>query len=174
MSLNRTRPLLFLLLLLIPVRAQEDLNALYFSGDYERLIHETGAVLDRGDSALEVFSLKARAENQLGRTGDAIQTLEAARALYPEDVSLMRMLAVRYQEAGNMVRAREEYQRIRIRDSLDLSTWLQLARIASFRQDYQVAVHHLQKVLTLDSVNLDGLMLMGESMERLPNTSNIL
>jgi tetratricopeptide (TPR) repeat protein len=154
--------------------SQTDLNSLYLSGRYDSLITLASAEIQKGDPAPEILSLKALAEVRLGHHSSAIRTLENGTGLYPADLSLKKLLAASHQEAGNMVRAEQAYQQVLALDSLDLSAWLQLARIASFRQDYPSAVYHLRQVLALDSTNLDGLMLTGEALDRLSSSASIM
>jgi tetratricopeptide (TPR) repeat protein len=166
--------LLILFFSLVPLHSQDDLNGLYLSGSYDSLITLASMEIQKGDPAPEIIYLKSLAEVRLGRHSSAIRTLEYGSDLYPADLNLKRFLAASYQDAGVMVLAGKAYQQVLALDSLDLSAWLQLARIASFRQDYSSAVYHLNQVLVLDSINLDGLMLMGEALDRLPSSASIM
>ena len=51
-------------------------------------------------------------------------------------------------------------------DSSDVSSWLKLAEIAFFRQQYTKAIEALNQVLATDSLNLESLMLMGEILNQ--------
>jgi Tfp pilus assembly protein PilF len=63
---------------------------------------------------------------------------------------------------GDYLKAQETYRHLVKIDSADISSWLKLAEIGNFSQQYDEAHVALQKVLNIDSLNLQGLMLMGE------------
>jgi len=55
-------------------------------------------------------------------------------------------------------------------DSTDISSWLRLAEIASFSQQMDQAVNALNRVLAIDSLNLESLMMMGDILNRYNNS----
>ena len=146
--------------------AQENLTEIYYSGDYRRVIELSSQQIKSGDTAVNTFYLKALAESQFGQTGTSIATLEDALALHPESKRLQRMLAVQYFEAGDYVRAQDSYRILVEKDSTDVSSWLKLADIASFRQQNGQVIEVLNMVLLIDSINLQGLMKMGDILQR--------
>lgn len=152
---------------ILPVlSAQENLTERYYSGDYQRVIELSSQQIEAGDTAVNTFYLKALAESQFGQTGASIATLEDALVLHPDSKRLQRMLAVQYFEAGDYVSAQESYGILVGEDSTDVSSWLKLADIASFRQQNDQVIEALNRVLLIDSINLSGLMKMGDILQR--------
>ena len=154
--------------------AQENLTELYYSGNYSRLIYTTSASISSGDTAFNNFYLKALSEAQLGQTTEAIRTLETALNFYSEDPGINRMLAGQYYEAGDFLKARAGYSAMVKADSSDASSWLKLAEIASFNQDYGAAVSALNRVLVIDTLNLTSLMMMGDILNRYNNSEAVI
>jgi len=150
--------------------AQDNILDLYYSGDYLKVIEQSSENIASGDTAFLNFYLQALAEAQLGKTGDAILTLQDAQQLYPEDLRVNHMLAGQYFEAGDYVKAWNSYTELVLSDSTDVASWLKLADIASFRQDYKQAIHSLEQVLVIDSLNLSSLMMMGDILNRHNNS----
>ena len=122
------------------VFAQEDLSALYYSGNYQEVIEASAAQIAGGDTSFNTFYLKALSEAQLGQSPEAIETLELALSLHPRDRRISRMLAGQYFDAGDYPRARDGYNELVAGDSTDVSSWLKLAEMASFRQQYNEAI----------------------------------
>ncbi len=90
-------------------------------------------LIQAGDTAFNTFYLKALSEAQLGQTAEAIETLELALISHPEmpgysgcwpDNLRCRRLCEGPEWLPSLVQT----------DSLDVSSWLKLAEIASFRQ----------------------------------------
>ncbi len=154
--------------------SQEHLSDLYYSGNYQEVIRISEAKIVSGDTACNTFYLKALSEAQLGQSQKAIQTLQNGLALHPADRRLHRMLAGQYYEAGAYVKARKAYQEFVQSDSSDISSWLKLAEMASFRQQYQEAIQALNQVLVSDSMNLSSLMMMGDILDRLNNSGAVI
>jgi tetratricopeptide (TPR) repeat protein len=165
-TLHKTLYALAFCMLLLPLSAQENLTDIYYSGDYRRVIELSALQIQSGDTAVNTYYLKALAESQFGQTGNSIATLEEALALHPESKRLVRMLAVQYFEAGDYVKAQDGYRILVREDSSDVSSWLKLADIASFRQQNDQVIEALNKVLLIDSINLPGLMKMGDILQR--------
>lgn len=117
-------------------------------------------------TAQDSLYLKALAEDQLGQPAKAISTLDQALLSHPGNIRLTRLLAAQYMQIGNYVKAQLSYDALVSADSNDVSSWLQLAEIASFRQQQEEAIHALQEVLRIDSLNLEGLMMMGDILNR--------
>ncbi len=138
----------------------------YYEGEYEAVIRMSGANLARGDRRFNQYYLRALSEVQLGRTGEATETLEEACRQFPGETSLRKLLARQYLEAGALLRAGSLYETFVAEDSTDLFSWLKLAEIASDRQDYKTSIEKLYQVLALDTSNLEGLMLMGDVLTR--------
>lgn len=152
--------------LLLPLSAQENLTEIYYSGDYRHVIELSSLQIQSGDTAVNTYYLKALAESQFGQTGASIATLEKALSIHPASQRLQRMLAVQYFEAGDYVKAQDNYRMLVEKDSTDVSSWLKLADIASFRQQNAQVIEALEKVLLIDSINLQGLMKMGDILQR--------
>jgi tetratricopeptide (TPR) repeat protein len=146
--------------------AQEDLTDLYYSGNYREVIDASGTLIASGDTAINTFYLKALSQAQLGQPVEAIHTLQLALTLKPGELRLSRMLARQCFDAGYYIQARQGYDDLVQRDSTDVSSWLKLAEIASFRQQYQDAIEALNQVLAIDSMNLNSLMMMGDILNR--------
>jgi tetratricopeptide (TPR) repeat protein len=139
---------------------------LYYSGEYSKVLEQTSELIESGDTAFTTFHLQVLSQAQLGQTAEAIKTLEMALESFPEDGRFVRMLAGQQFEAGYFVKAREGYTSLVKRDSLDVSSWLKLAEIASFRQNDDQAIEALNQVLLIDSLNLTGLMKMGDILHK--------
>lgn len=154
--------------------AQEAILDQYYSGRYNQVIEHTSKAISAGDTTFNVFYLKALSEAQLGAPEKAILTLQAALHLYPGDERVMRMLAGQYYDAGYYVKAWNAYLDLVQNDSTDVSSWLKLADIASFRQQYGQATQALEQVLILDSLNLSSLMKMGEILNRHNNSGAVV
>jgi len=154
--------------------AQEHLPDLYYSGNYQEVISTSELRIISGDTAFNTFYLKALSEAQLGQNPKAIHTLQKALKLHPGDRRLERMLAGQFFEAGNYRQARHGYHELVLRDSTDVSSWLKLAEIASFRQNYDQAIKALNQVLVLDSMNLISLMMMGDILNRHNNSGAVV
>lgn len=154
--------------------AQENLPDLYYSGNYQKVIESSAGLIASGDTAFNTFYLKALSEAQLGQTQEAIRTLQQALTVHPGKRGLSRMLAGQYFDAGNYVKARDGYADLVQWDSTDVSSWIKLAEIASFRQQYDEAINALNQVLTIDSINLGSLMMMGDILNRHNNTGAVV
>jgi tetratricopeptide (TPR) repeat protein len=146
--------------------AQENLTELYYSGSYQEVIELSTGLINSGDTTVNTYFLKALSESQLGQTGKSIITLQQAALVHPGERRFKRMLAAQYFEAGNYTVARSYYVALVEKDSNDVSSWLKLADIASFRQQYDQAVEALNQVLYIDSLNLSSLMMMGDILNR--------
>ena len=169
---------LLLLVLLLPSRlllqAQDPLTELYYSGNYQDVIRTSANLIDAGDTALATYYLKALAEAQLGLTPQAIETLQLALENHAGDIKLSRMLAGQYFDAGDYVKSARGYLELIQQDSTDISSWLKLAEIESFRQNYEQAMEALNRVLDLDSMNLGSLMMMGDILNRNNNSGAVV
>ena len=171
---KHTLSLSFILFLSYSVGAQENLTELYYSGNYGKVIDLSAQQIQTGDTAVNTYYLKALAESQFGQTGASITTLQGAMAIHPENSRLHRMLAMQYFEAGDYVRANQSYTLLVQQDSTDVSSWLKLAEIASFRQQNDQTIEALNQVLWIDSLNLLGLMKMGDIMHKNHHSGAIL
>ena len=154
--------------------AQKSILELYYSGNYIQVIEESSKAINQGDTAYNTHYLKALSEIQMGLTSEAISTLERAQEAFQQRPGLPKMLAGQYYEAGYYVKAWNSYLKLAQADSTDVSSWLKLADIASFRQHYPEAIEALEKVLALDSLNLTSLMLMGDILNRHNNSGAII
>ncbi len=154
--------------------AQETIFDHYYSGNYKQVIEQSMTLISSGDTAFNTRYLKALSEVQLGKTVEAIQTLEKARIVFPDNVMAKRMLAGQYEAAGDYVKAWNFYLDLVSLDSSDVASWLKLADIASFRQHYPQTINALEKVLALDSLNLTSLMMMGDILKRHNNSSAVI
>ena len=157
-----------------PSSAQEAILDLYYTGRYSQVIELTAESIASGDTTFNTFYLKALSEAQMGEPGKAISTLQDAWQLYPEEGRISRMLAGQYFDAGDYVKAWNDYLMLVEKDSTDVASWLKLADIASFRQDYKHAIHALEQVLVIDSLNLNSLMMMGEILNRHNNSGAVV
>lgn len=160
---------LFIALLIFPgalIFSQETTLDLYYSGDYSGVLDHTEAQIASGDTSFNTFFLQALSEAQLGQTVKAIETIKLALKSFPDDARLKRMLARQQFEAAYYVQAKEAYTDLVKSDSLNVSSWLKLAEIASFRQNDDQCVHALNQVLRIDSLNLTGLMKMGDLLKK--------
>ncbi len=157
-----------------PSSAQEATLDLYYTGRYNQVIELTAEAIASGDTTFNTFYLKALSEAQMGEPGKAIQTLQDAWKLYPEEGRISRMLAGQYFDAGDYVKAWNGYLMLVEKDSTDVASWLKLADIASFRQSYKHAIHALEQVLVIDSLNLNSLMMMGEILNRHNNSGAVV
>lgn len=158
----------------LSLQAQEKLTDLYYSGNYRELIDRSDALIASGDTAITTFYLKALSEAQLGQPVEAIGTLQQGLNLHPEEPRLSRMLARQYFDAGDYVQARKGYDNLVQRDSADVSSWLKLAEIASFRQQYEDAQDALNQVLSIDFMNLNSMMMMGDILNRHKNSGAVV
>ena len=165
---------IFFLLTSLTLFAQENILDLYYSGNYTRVIEESSGAISQGDTAYNTHYLKALSEIQLGQTAEAINTLEQARELFQDRPGIPRMLAGQYYDAGYYVKAWNSYLKLVEADSTDVSSWMKMADIASFRQHYNQAIHALEVVLYIDSLNLSSLMMMGEILNRHNNSGAII
>ena len=175
----RPRPSFFFIILILCfpgslLRGQEALLDLYYTGDYRKVFEQTAELIQSGDTTFQTFYLQALSEAQLGKTDEAIETLELALKSHPGDARLLRMLAGQYFEAGYYVQAQKGYSLLVQEDSLDVSSWLKLAEIESFRQQNNQAIEALNRVLSIDSLNLTGLMKMGDLLNRYNNSGAII
>ena len=159
---------------IIVLHAQENLTDLYYSGNYQKVIDASGTLIASGDTAINTFYLKALSEAQLGQPVEAIGTLSQGLNLHPVEPRLSRMLARQYFDAGDYVQARKGYDMLVQWDSTDVSSWLKLAEIASFRQQYQDAEDALNQVLSIDSMNLSSMMMMGDILNRHKNSGAVV
>ena len=167
-------PVSLLLFLSQITKAQENLTELYYSGEYQQVIDLSSRQIESGDTAVNTFYLKALAESQFGQTGASISTLQEAMDIHPENTRLLRMIGVQYFDAGDYVRAEKSYHTLVQEDSTDVSSWLKLADIASFRQHNEKTIEALNQVLRIDSMNLSGLMKMGDILYRHNNSDAIV
>lgn len=117
---------------------------------------------------------KANDELQHGQKVQAIQTLEELTELDPVHPGANRSLAGLYLQAGDYTRSRDRYGWLVLQDSSDAMAWLKLAEIAHFRQQRNETINALERVLWIDSLHLDGLMLMGEILQKNNNSGAIV
>ncbi len=155
-------------------QAQEQILELYYSGNYDKVIRLSATAIASGDTSYNNHFLKALSEVQIGRTNDAIQTLETAVSIFRDDARLNKMLAGQYYEAGNYLDARSLYTVLIQSDSSDVSSLFKLAEIASFTQHYKKAVSVLRQILDLDSINLNSLLMLGEILNKQQNSGAIV
>lgn len=148
------------------ILAQDHLTEIYYSGDYREVIKQTNALKETGDTAFNTFYLEVLSEVQLGQTSNAIRTIELGLEKHPGDLRLVKLLAGQLFDAGYYPEAKKNYNKLVQKDSTDVSSWLKLADIESFRQHYKEAIGALNRVLVIDSMNLSGLMKMGEILKR--------
>ena len=175
MIIPRSIKLAILLLLFAPrLAAQDPITDAYYSGQYREVIRQTAQLILGGDTSRNTFHIKALSEVQLGQTDQAIRTLEQVLEIAPGEARFERMLAGQYFEAGDYLKANSLYLKLVTRDSTDVSSWLKIADVASFRQDFGQATRALEKVLVIDSLNLTGLMMMGEILQRHNNTGAVI
>ena len=165
---------LIALVITYPVLAQENLLDHYYSGNYNNVIEQTSKAITSGDTVFNTYYLKALSEVQVGKLKNAILTLELSQKLFPDDIRIRRMLAGQYFDAGDYVKAWDQYNKLVLDDSTDAASWLQLAEIASFRQHYKQAIHALEQVLIIDSLNLNSLMMMGDILNRHNNSGAVI
>lgn len=165
---------LFVLLIPFPALAQEDLFNHYYAGKYDQVIAATSVTIAAGDTSFSSYYLKALSESQLGRTEDAIATLQKVQEIFPDDSRIIRMLASQFYEAGDYVKARNHYSELVRTDSTDVASWLKLAEISSFRQQYEQSIAALEQVLIIDSLNLNSLMMMGNILNRHNNSGAVV
>ncbi len=156
------------------IHGQETTLDLYYSGEYRKVLEQTGESIASGDTTFNTFYLQVLSRAQLGQTAQAIKTLEMALESFPGDGRFVRMLAGQQFEAGYFVKAQEGYTSLVKSDSLDVSSWLKLAEIASFRQNDDQAIEALNHVLRIDSLNLTGLMKMGDIFHKHKHQGAIL
>jgi len=154
--------------------AQENLTNLYYSGNYRAVLRQTDSMIESGDTTFSTFYLQILSQAQLGLTEEAIQTLQLGLESHTDDIRMIRMLAAQQFEAGYYVKAWQNYQALAEQDSTDISSWLKLAEIASFRQHNNQAINALNQVLAIDSMNLSGLMKMGDILNRHNNSGAII
>lgn len=154
--------------------AQEVLSERYYQGDFPYVIQSASQRIQSGDTSFTSFYLKALSEIQIGSSNEAIQTLLHAARFHPGDLRFERMLAHQYFESGDYTSAKPIYQALVQQDSTDISSWLKLADIASFRQQFPEAVEALTQVLAIDSTNLSSLMGLGDILNRHNNTSAVI
>ena len=177
-SMKHSRSLLlsvaFFLSTWLTLQAQENLTDLYYSGYYQKVIEGSSALIASGDTTVNTFYLKALSEAQLGQPVEAIGTLQQGLILHPDEHRFSQMLARQYFDAGDYIKARERYDELVQSDSTDVSSWLKLAEMASFRQQYKDTEHALNKVLAIDSMNLNSLMMMGDILNRHKNTGAVV
>ena len=156
------------------LHAQENLTDLYFSGSYREVIDNAAVLIASGDTSFNTFYLKALSEAQLGQPLEAIGTLQTAFSSHPGDKRINRILARQYFNAGDYVKARMGYESLVQDDSTDISSWLRLAEISSFSQQLDQTVNALNRVLAIDSLNLESLMMMGDILNRYNNTGAVI
>jgi tetratricopeptide (TPR) repeat protein len=166
----------FLLLACLPcqVHSQESIPELYYSGQYNQVINTATEATVQGDTSLSLYYFKALSETQLGLTGQAIETLEKGLMQHGEETGLHRMLGGVYFNAGDYTRAGSQFRYLLEKDSLDVSSWLKLAEIASFRQQYEEAIDALGRILYIDSLNLEGMMMTGDILNRHNNSGAVI
>lgn len=156
------------------LHAQEALTELYFSGNYGEVVKNSAGLIASGDTSFNTFYLKALSEAQLGQPVEAIGTLQTALTSHPGDKRINRILASQYFNAGDYVKARMVYESLVEDDSTDISSWLRLAEIASFSLQLDKTVNALNKVLVIDSMNLESLMMMGDILNRYNNSGAVV
>jgi tetratricopeptide (TPR) repeat protein len=156
------------------LHAQENLADLYYSGSYREVIQASATLIESGDTVFNTFYLKALSEAQQGQVKEAIGTLQQALISHPDDLRFSRMLARQFFDAGNYVQARLSYDKLVRRDSTDVSSWMKLAEMASFSQQFEKAIEALNQVLVLDSMNLSSLMMMGDILNRHNNSGAVI
>ncbi|HER08744.1 MAG TPA: hypothetical protein ENO20_07515 [Bacteroides sp.] len=149
------------------------LTDIYHAGNFAEVVRESSKAIASGDSSFQYYYLRALSEIQLGRTDSAIRTLRVTRRLYPENGTVKRLLAGQLFEAGAYPEAGEYYESFAREDSGNVEAWLKLARIASIRQQYDRVIPLLHKLLSMDSANLGGLVLLGETLTRMNDTTAV-
>jgi len=154
--------------------SQESLSDQYYSGKYRWVKEQAAHLIQSGDTSFNTFYLKVLSEAQLGLTTETIESLELALAYHRNDRRFQRILAAQLFEAGYYLQAREIYLVLVQTDSTDVSSWMKLAEIASFRQQYDQATDALEQVLMIDSLNLESLMMMGEIFNRHNNSGAVV
>ena len=154
--------------------AQKNVVDLYYSGEHESVIRITSEAIASDDTSFNTYYLNALSEIELGQTQVAIQTLEKALRIFPREPRIRKILAGQYYNAGDYIKASDLYSRLVQNDSTDVASWLRLAELASFTQQYNEAIPILELVLLLDSTNLNSLMMLGEILSRQNSSGAII
>jgi tetratricopeptide (TPR) repeat protein len=159
-------PVILFLSIHTAIHAQEQLLDLYHAGAYEEVIRISTENIAGEDSGFDHHYLKALSQIQLGRNSDAIATLENVLRLFPGDATFTRMLAGQYFETGAYPKAEVLYSGMVASDSSDISSLIKMAEVAQFGQRFKKSLLILDQVLSIDSMNLKGLMMTGEILTR--------
>lgn len=173
MTRNKCFSGILLLVGLCTSHAQEAISDLYDSGNYTMVIHQTSDALLSGDTSFNTYCLKALSEIQLGRTDSAIQTLQEALQLFPENDRIRKMLAGQLFEAGAYQEAEDHYSYFARAANRDVEALTKLARIATFKRQYDRAIRLLHQLLSIDSVNFSSLVMLGEILTSKDDTTAI-
>lgn len=151
--------------------AQDLLLDAFYEGRYTEVIEQSQQQITGGDSTSRPFVMKAMAQIQLGKPREAIATLKEGRDRFPEEPRMRNMLAGLFLETGDFSSADSLYRVMVNGDTGDLSSMIRLAEIAQFRQQHPEALSWLDRVLARDSTHLKSLMMKGEILTRLNDTT---
>ncbi|MEZ5069957.1 MAG: tetratricopeptide repeat protein [Bacteroidales bacterium] len=131
----------------------------------------SGQVLTPNLSGADSLYLAAYEAAIRGRDGESTALLVRGMETFPADARFPRMLASRYFDAGETVKARSLYETMAAGDSSDITAWMRLGELDNFSQDYPRAMNRLHQVLATDSLHLGALLLLGDILERLEQSS---
>jgi hypothetical protein len=82
--------ILTLAVLVPPLHAADlgELTSFFRSGEYARCVTDTAAEIEKAQYSEQLRLLRMRAEMELGRYGDALQTFDQAIADFPDSIQL--------------------------------------------------------------------------------------
>jgi tetratricopeptide (TPR) repeat protein len=146
----------------------------YYKGYYDEVIETASVLISTGDSTSYPYFMKALSEIQLGKVHKAIATLKEARLRFPGEQRFLTMLAGQYFEAGAYQEAGILYESMVTSDPTDLVSLLRLSEIRAFGQQYKASLLLLRQLLTLDSTHLKALMMTGDILTRLEDTTAVV
>ncbi len=110
----------------------------------------------------------AKAEGDMGRTGDAIEHLKKAISIQPGAPMLHYTLAQVYQNTGKDDEAIKEYkEELRVTEERNELAWFELGAIFNKKKDYAQAAACLQKALTRMESGADAHYQLGKAYEGL-------
>ncbi len=162
---------LFLFGALYGTYAQDRLLDAYYEGAYQEVIETASGIIAGGDSSSNPYFMKALAEIQLGRVQEATATLQEAMLQFPAELRFRTLLAGQYYEAGAYREAGILYEAMVSEDPGDVASMIRLAEIRSFGQEYSASLSLLRLVLDLDSIHLKALMMTGDLLTRMEDTT---
>ncbi|WP_460430733.1 tetratricopeptide repeat protein [Aquaspirillum soli] len=136
----------------------------YYSGDAALLLERTNELAQAYPQHSFPYEFMGLAYEMLGEIGQAIETLQKAAYLAPQDPEIQTNLGNLVMKTGDLAEAESHYKKaIRIKPSL-FQAHNSLGLLLSYRSDFEMAEKHFKKALQIKPNYISAMINLGECL----------